>query len=61
MVKRVYAYKTGCNGTVYDTLSEETEKIRHEGYSIFGINEGDSFRNPTPGILQTRLVEIFYE
>lgn len=61
MVKTVYAYKTGCNNTVYDSLSEHLEQIRREGHSIFGINEGKSFHNPASEILQTRMVEIFYE
>ena len=61
MVKKVYAYKTACNGTVHDSLSQETEKLRSQGFSIFGINDGESFRNPAPGVLLHRIVEIFYE
>jgi hypothetical protein len=61
MVKRVYVHKTACNGTVHDTLAEHTELLRSQGFSIFGINEGESWPNPYPGILQTRVVEIFYE
>lgn len=57
MKKTVIARKTAENGIVKDTLTLHLDDIRKEGYSIFGINEGDK----VPGTFGTRQVEIFYE
>ena len=61
MVKRVYAFKTTCGDILHDSLTGYTDKLRAEGFSIFGINEGESFTTNYDLILQTRIVEIFYE
>lgn len=61
MTKNIYAYKIGCNGTVRDTLSEDLQKIRQKGHSIFGINEGENAKSYFPEVVQARIVTIFYE
>lgn len=57
MKKRVVVAKKANFETVSDELSKELDQLRAEGYSIFGINEGDRM----PNTFGTRIVDIFYE
>jgi hypothetical protein len=61
MTKIIYVAKTACNGLVHDSLAIEIQKLRSEGFSIYGINEGPSYNYKYEGVMETRLVEIFYE
>lgn len=57
MVKEVIVSRIFDKDTVRDTLSIEMDELRAQGYSIFGVNEGEKF----PGTVGTRLATIFYE